>query len=80
MQDLCAEMLVGGQIAVEGVRHEVVSERKMFCDVFNRPGVKVQVQQALISAVKTSNLPGELEQLRERLQTRPATYATVTKF
>ena len=53
-------MFVGWQVAVEGVCHEVVGERKVFCDVFYRPRLKVQVQQALVTAVETSNLPGEL--------------------
>lgn len=73
VQDLRAEVFVGRKVAVEGVCHEVVGERKMFCDVFNRPRVKVQVQQALVTAIETANLPSKLEQLRERLQTRPTT-------
>jgi len=80
IQDLPAKVLVGRQVAVEGVCHEVVGEWKMFCDVFNRPRVKVQVQQALVTAVETADLPRELEQLRERLQTRPATVVNTEPF
>lgn len=68
-----AEVFVGGQVAVERMCHEVVGERKMFRDRFDRPLVEVQVQQSLVTAVETANLPSELEQLRERLQTRSAT-------
>ena len=64
-----AEVFVSGQVAVEGMGHEVVGERKMFRDRLDRPLVEVQVQQALVTAVETANLPSELEQLRERLQT-----------
>jgi len=71
-QDLRAEVFEGRQVAVEGVSHEVVGKWKMFLDVFYRPRVKVQVQQALVTAVETANLPSELQQLCKCLQARPA--------
>ena len=75
MEDLAAEVLVGRHVAVERVRHEVVGKRKMFRDVFDRPRFEVEIQQALVTAVETTNLPGELHQLRKCLQTRPATHS-----
>ena len=43
VQDLRAKVCVGGQIAGEGVCHEVVGERKMFLERFYGPLVEVQV-------------------------------------
>lgn len=71
MQDLWAEVFVGWQVAVEGMCHEVVGEGKMFRDVFYRPRIKVQVQQALVAAVETANLSSELDQFRKRLRAWP---------
>ena len=70
--NLVAEVFESRLVAVEGVSHEVVGERQMLGDVFYRPLVEEEIQQALVTAVETANFPRELHQPRECIHTRPA--------
>jgi len=55
----------GGQIAVRGIGRHIVHKRQMLLDVRRRPVAEELVQQALIAAIETAILHGELCDLAE---------------
>ena len=68
MTNLVSVLFVCRQIAVKCVGDKVISEWKMLVDIISGPLVKEQVQQTLITTIKTTNSLGKLQQLIKPLQ------------